>query len=83
MIKPIGSAVVVRIYSGGSLAAVAVSLNRRDEFPAVLRGAAGGESIRCLMETNGIFGLEMFALVATVVGLNEQLRGERIALFFG
>ena len=47
----------------------------------MLRGAAGGESIRCLMETNGIFGLEMFALLATAIGLNEQLRGRGLPCF--
>ena len=39
--------------------------------------------LESIKDTNEIYGLEMFAMVAGVVALGEQLRGKRVMLFSG
>ena len=78
--QPIGGAVDVRIYSdacatGGGMAAGALSPIQGTEFTVLLEGTAKALA-DSLMETNGIFGLEISAIVPALVAPGEQL-GER------
>ena len=47
------------------------------------KGAAGKVLTDSLVETNEIFGIEMFATAAAVVASGEQLSGRRVILSVG
>ena len=60
-----------RIYADsrtadGGPAAIAFFENNGDEFTVSLKGAAEGAHSKSLLQTNEIYGLEMFASVAAV-----------------
>ena len=86
MVKPIGRTVDVRIYSDacatrGGMAAVAFFSRRHEIFAVLIKGAAEHMLLESLKETNGIFGLEMFATVAAIATFGDQLKGKRMILF--
>ena len=60
------------------MAAVALLPRQEIEFSVLFKGAAEKVLEDSLLETNEIFCLEMFAMVAAVVALGEQLRGKRM-----
>ena len=63
------------------MAAVALLPGRGAEFTVLLKGAAGKVKTDSLVETNEIFGLETFAMVAAVAAWGEQPRGEEMIRF--
>ena len=86
VIKPRGRAVDVRSYSEtcttvAGAAAVALFSRQVTEFTELHDGTAAPVLDDSLVETNGIFGLEMFPMVAAVVALSAQPRGRRMILF--
>ena len=51
----------------------------QDKFSVLLRGTADAALTRSLPQTNEACGLEMFAILAVVVSLGRQLRGNNAA----
>ena len=49
----------------------------RNEFPVLFRVEAGAALERRQRQTNGIDGLELFAVAVAVAPLGEELRGKR------
>ena len=85
VMKSPGRAVDVRLYpdactTHGGLAAIAFFANPSDKFAVLLKGGAKAELLNSLRDTNAIFGVEMFAMVAAVMALRGQQRGKRMVL---
>ena len=91
VIKAVGSTVDVRIFpdacttTGGLAGHDACTANGRDpgEFPVFLKGEAEASLKGCSLQTNAIYGLEMFAAAAAIQVLGGQLRAKRMMLFIG
>ena len=73
-----------RIYSDatgeGSLASVSFFPQSSSALPVLLKGSAGDELNALAASTNSIYIFELFAMVASVFQLREQLTGRRAIL---
>ena len=54
----------------------------RDDFVIELQGRASGAFSKAVQVANGICGLGLFAMVAAIRALGDQLRGKKMGLFW-
>ena len=74
-----------RIYSDATgraiLASITFSPRSNSALPILLKGTSDGELNALAASTNPIYIYELFATVASVLQLREQLTGKRAILF--